>query len=157
MSGYLGALRGLGVHPVADQALGSYQGDIVALVRFCEDDIEYSTWDSDDPVGFVVIGYGSCSGCDSWQGADTAEERLDILERMVKSIKWFPNLGEAKAYVLGVPVFDDDGVDQYGGRRWDRQSDHPNPLYRDHELEWYGHETGWTEFMAAVRELKSDY
>lgn len=49
------ALKRLGYEILAWEVFGSWQGDYAAIVE------------KDDRLGFVVIGYGSCSGCDSLQ------------------------------------------------------------------------------------------
>ena len=121
---YLKALRAVGIIEVIGVDAGYYQGDYFAAViePGYYDAAEY--WE-DDKIGLLVIGYGSCSGCDAWESADTANGRLEVLGKNVDSIKWFDDLAAFKAYLAG------DGA----------------------KLEWYGHEEEWAEFVAKVNTL----
>lgn len=115
MSDYLEMIAPLGVTTLVSETLGSYQGDIVALVQ---EDVNYS----DERFGFVSIGYGSCSGCDALEAAQSAAELAGIAKQTVDSIRWFDSLDEAKAFIA---------------------SD-------DQLLQWHGHEAEWPTFQAAV-------
>lgn len=65
---------------IANEATSDYQGDSYVLVR------------DGERVGFLVWGWGSCSGCDAFEGAredDDAETALtELRERLVGSIVW---------------------------------------------------------------------
>jgi hypothetical protein len=115
--GYAEAIAGVGLKPIVDELLGDYQGDWVAIVN------DEDSWK--DNAGFLVYGYGSCSGCDEWQAAETALERVDIVRSMVERVKWFDSLTDLKEFING---------------------DHP-------ELEWYGHDEEWVGFKAKVNSL----
>lgn len=115
--GYLGLAKALGLVEKVGADLGYYQGDYVALVT---EDIGYG---SGDRWGFLVIGYGSCSGCDELDAADTVEDMLKIATDMVERIRWFSTLDGAKAYITS-----DEQV-----------------------LEWHAHESGWPAFVDSVR------
>lgn len=65
-----------------------YSGDTRVLLR--SDSGKY---------GFLVFGWGSCSGCDQLQGAETYEEIDELIETLRNSIIWFETLEEAKAYI----------------------------------------------------------
>ena len=80
--------------------LGSYQGDYVYLIQ------------DGDRWGTAIIGYGSCSGCDAYEGAAWDDEiavqdgkeptAVDSLRRDLQSnVRWFDSLDEARQYLLG--------------------------------------------------------
>ena len=94
-----------------EHTLGSYQGDMLFLLR------------SGDQFGFLVVGYGSCSGCDSLEACESQEAVDSLAERIYDGIKWFDSFDELKSYVL------DDNKD----------------------LEWYAHEEQWPEFVEKVK------
>lgn len=56
MSGYQEALQAAGAEVLAFQEFGSYQGDWIAKVTY------------GGQTGYVTGSYGSCSGCDAFQG-----------------------------------------------------------------------------------------
>lgn len=120
---YLAALKVIGLNEVTGIDAGYYQGDYFAAVT--EEKYEYC---DDERIGLLVIGYGSCSGCDAWEAADTAKDRIKVLTGQVDAVKWFDNLAAFKAYLAG------DGA----------------------KLEWYGHEEEWAAFVAKVNAL-GDY
>lgn len=68
--------------------LGSYQGDIVYLVK------------SPRRYGFLSVGYGSCSYCDALEACQSLEEVERVQKNIYNSIKWFKTLDEVKAYIL---------------------------------------------------------
>ncbi len=92
---------------------GSYQGDYAYLLE------------SVNGYGFVVVGYGSCSGCDALEACSSLEEVKELQEYLGEGIKWFPTLDEVKEYAL----------------------------HADQELQWYYHESGWEEFEDKVKTL----
>ena len=57
--GYQELLEERGLKIIAWEIFGSYQGDYGVVVK------------SEDKLGFVVIGYGSCSGCDAYEALET--------------------------------------------------------------------------------------
>ena len=91
---YQEALAGIGVRATLNTHIGDYQGDWAAVVK---DDGGYYT---SGAVGFLVYGYGSCSGCDEWEAAESAVERAEIVVRMATAIRWFDTVGELKAWLL---------------------------------------------------------
>lgn len=91
---YEAAIKGLNLEVIAETYLGSYQGDWVAVLK----DYEYYMA-GEKAYGFLVYGYGSCSGCDSWQASRNAVERLEELSNMVDNIQWFSSLQSLKEYV----------------------------------------------------------
>lgn len=58
MTTYAEILRPLGIQILAEACFGEYQGDYLLGVR-----------GPDGRVGVVVVGYGSCEGCDAPLGA----------------------------------------------------------------------------------------
>jgi hypothetical protein len=114
---YLAAVKALDAKILADEDLGYYQGDHVALIG--------NDYYADDKVGFLSIGYGSCSGCDEWEAAETIAERAEIVTRIISNIKWFEGVDAAKAYVLSP----------------------------DTELQWYAHDDSWASFVKKVEAL----
>lgn len=113
---YERAYSGL-VDIIFDQHVGSYQGDWWAIVTAEKD------WDTH--VGFISYGYGSCSGCDEWEGAGGVDEKYEILGRMLNATRWFPNPDELIAYLNGV----------------------------DPDTQWYAYEEEWPEFVAKVNAI----
>lgn len=53
-----------------------YQGDSRLLYRRGEE------------FGFLIFGWGSCSGCDALQAADTAQEVQALADGMEASVEW---------------------------------------------------------------------
>lgn len=113
-----------------------YQGSAAAVVQ---DNRYYEHVLNDwQKIGVAIIGYGSCGGCDNWQGSDhDPVERLEYLLRVVKDIKWFRNLADMQAYVAGIPL---------DGDRYSYNS--------DHDLQWYGHEKNFPKFQQLVAALE---
>ncbi len=99
---------------LAHEYLGSYQGDVVFLV------------DGAEGFGLLVIGYGSCSGCDALEACESQEQVDKIGESILEGIKWFDTLQEAKDYILNNDI---------------------------QELKWYAHDAAWASFIDKVKEL----
>ena len=59
---------------ILDNCFADYQGDAQVIVAFDDGKIAFYSWS-----------YGSCSGCDSWEGID---ERV-ILKEIEDNIMWF--------------------------------------------------------------------
>lgn len=62
---------------LATDFIGDYQGDIFYLLK------------KDNEYCLLVIGYGSCSGCDALEACDTREERIELAESIRSSMQWF--------------------------------------------------------------------
>jgi len=83
---YQEELEKRGISILAWEVFGSYQGDYAAIVH------------QGNRFGFVVIGYGSCSGCDALEGlqpwddeelTEQAQTELnELIDGVIKSIKW---------------------------------------------------------------------
>ena len=54
-----------------------YQGDSRVL------------YDNDGKIGFLLFGWGSCSGCDALQACGTIEEVQQLCDNLQNDIKWF--------------------------------------------------------------------
>ncbi len=52
-----------------------------------------------DRYGFLVIGWGSCSGCDALRACDTFAKVDELINDIEGGIKWFDTLAEAKTYI----------------------------------------------------------
>jgi hypothetical protein len=91
-----------------------YQGDTRVLLR------------SDTHYGFVVIGFGTCSGCDALQACTTFEDVDRLIDEIESDIRWFDTLAEAQTYVA---------------------------LDSLRALSFYYHSTEWTDFKQKVLAL----
>lgn len=85
---YHGLLTASGLEVVEWEVTGSYQGDYVVLVR---DNARY---------GFVVIGYGSCTGCDALEGCGGIDDVLTLCEQILQSIKWADSAEELRDHLI---------------------------------------------------------
>lgn len=61
-----------------------YQGDTRVLLRR-----------GDEEWGHVIIGWGSCSGCDALQACSSWSEVRDLREQIANSVRWFASTREA--------------------------------------------------------------
>lgn len=114
---YVEAIKAMELKVLAEADLGYYQGDWVGLVKN-----EAFSYDGQD-YGVIVVGYGSCSGCDEWQATGDPAKRAELVAKLLRDAKWFAELDEAKAYVA-------------------------DP---DRALEFYSHEDGWPAFVEAAQ------
>lgn len=89
-----------------------YQGDSRVL------------YDNDGRIGWLIFGWGSCSGCDALQACDTIDEVQKLCNELQDDIKWFDNKEEALLWVNG----------------------------RDHEAEWYWHCDESRDFLQKVKD-----
>lgn len=74
--GYEAGLKEAGYEILAWETFGDWQGDYSLVLKNGND------------FGFVVIGYGSCSGCDSMEACETEEEYKSLISSIVSSIFW---------------------------------------------------------------------
>lgn len=82
-------------------------------------------WPVSTKFGFLAVGWGSCSGCDALQGANTVEKILELAGQLESSIHW----AQDKATLL----------------KW---------LNSDHQdFEWYQEKREFEAFRAAARIL----
>lgn len=71
---------------VKDWNIGDYQGDFVYLLK------------NEDKFGFVVVGYGSCSGCDALENCSNQEQVDQLKESIINDIFW-GTAEEVKKYI----------------------------------------------------------
>jgi hypothetical protein len=84
-----------GYRIIDSSTFGMFQGDQVYLLE------------SGSQVGFVVIGYGSCSGCDALQAihmfnvepANIVEQVNSLSDDLRSNIKWFDSLDDMASIV----------------------------------------------------------
>jgi hypothetical protein len=81
-----------------------YQGDTYALVK-----------GADGRLGYVNIGWGSCSGCDALQACDTLADIDKLAQSIADGAKWFADEAEARAWFEG-----HDWQGEYGWRNEER-------------------------------------
>lgn len=95
----------LGHEMIESEVLGAYQGDIIYVLK------------DGERVGFLVVGYGSCSGCDEleavapWGSRDDWTAVVALRDRLGTEVRWFDSRDDLAAYLT---------------------SDSP-------ELQWWGH------------------
>lgn len=65
----------------------AYQGDSFLIYK------------NDNKYGFLVFGWGSCSGCDALQACTTIEEVQELMDRLYNYITWFDSFQELKDYL----------------------------------------------------------
>lgn len=83
----------------------SYQPmiDEIGNILIQVDDSDYQgdtriMYEKEGKYGFLIFGWGSCSGCDMLQGCNSIEEVQDVFDGLVHDTKWFDNLEELKKY-----------------------------------------------------------
>jgi hypothetical protein len=86
-----------GYGPSSYQPMLDSFGDILLQV----DDDDYSgdsrvLYKKGDEYGFLIFGWGSCSGCDSLQGVNSHEELQYLIDGLESSIEWFKSLEHLK-------------------------------------------------------------
>lgn len=72
------------------------------LVQVDEDNYQgdsYIMYKREKEYGFLIFGWGSCSGCDALQQCHTYEEIDELMSQLKNDIKWFDNLEQLKEYV----------------------------------------------------------
>lgn len=68
--------------------------------------IDDKDWQGDSRVfykkenkyGFLIFGWGSCSGCDALQACATTKDIQSLIDQLNNDIKWFDSLQEIKKY-----------------------------------------------------------
>ena len=74
--GYREMLEKEEVEILAWETFGDYEGDYAIVVK------------RNEMLGFLVIGYGSCSGCDALEACDTQEDYDLVMKNVRNSISW---------------------------------------------------------------------
>lgn len=113
---YEGLIQSCDVEIILIEEDDDYQGDSLCVLK-----------DRDGKYGFLIFGWGSCSGCDAFQAAQ--EEGFKALEELRNelwnSVEWFASLDD-----LRVDLND-----------------------RDAKLKWYGHTDLFKKFLGALEGL----
>lgn len=89
---------------------GDYQGDSMVLYK------------KGSKYGYLIFGWGSCSGCDALQACENMEEIQSLIDQLHNDVKWFDSLNDLKAYFIN----------------------------KDWELEYLYHSDGGKEFIEKV-------
>lgn len=61
---------------ISEWCIGDWQGDYVYLIK------------NKDKYGFVVVGYGSCTGCDALQSCNNKKDVKALKESIISNIVW---------------------------------------------------------------------
>lgn len=91
------------LYPVFDEWGDSdYTPIIEALgnvaIRVDDDDYQGDTrvlYNNDGKIGYLLFGWGSCSGCDALQGCETIDEVQELCNELESSIRWFDTAEDA--------------------------------------------------------------
>jgi hypothetical protein len=73
--------------PLVHKDTDPYQGDALVLLR------------TDTGYGFLVFGYGTCSGCDALQACDSYEDLESLIDNLIASMKTFDTLADAQLHI----------------------------------------------------------
>lgn len=82
-------VESFGYETVVGACLGSYQGDLLWLLR------------DGDRCGVLSCGYGSCSGCDRLYGCETIADLQDVFDGLYTCIEWKGTREETIQWLLG--------------------------------------------------------
>lgn len=83
-----------------DEVLESFEYEIVVQVD--DDDYQGDTrviFKDGERYGFLIFGWGSCSGCDALEACNNFEEIEQLQNELFNNIQWFDNLKDLKQYV----------------------------------------------------------
>ncbi len=72
------------------------------LVQVDQDDYQgdsYVLLQNADRYGFLVFGWGSCSGCDALQSCETFAGIDELISDLERDVKWFDSLAAAVTYI----------------------------------------------------------
>ena len=85
-------------------------------------------YDNDGKIGFLIFGWGSCSGCDALQACVTFYDVQELCDELQNDIKWFDSKEDAL--------------------KWAKE--------KDWATEWFWHEEEGKEFVQKVIEYLSN-
>lgn len=54
---------------------------------------------NESKFGLLIIGWGSCSGCDALQATNTIQELAELMQSIENDVKWFDSFEELRSYV----------------------------------------------------------
>jgi hypothetical protein len=84
---------------------GNYQPIIneIGNVLVQVDDQDYQgdsrvLYEKDGKFGYLIFGWGSCSGCDALQGCSTVSDIQELIDKLSRSVVWYDSLAELKQY-----------------------------------------------------------
>jgi hypothetical protein len=88
---YSDLIKSMDVEALLIHELGEYQGSSWCLLRrHVKNDIQY---------GFLVFGWGSCSGCDALETCGSYQELDSLRNQLFNSIRWDTAAGLAKYFI----------------------------------------------------------
>jgi hypothetical protein len=93
-----------------------YQGDTFCIIA------------REGKFGFLVFGWGSCSGCDALQACRNYDDLQELADNLESSIKWFDSLFLLKEYLC---------------------------LDDSRQYDWYGHSSVFKTFLDKALKLCS--
>lgn len=99
---------GYGYSYYADEFEGAYNYEpiveeigVVAVERW-QEDYQGDTWvlyhdpdSADSRVGYLVFGWGSCSGCDALQACYSWQDLAELIDDIIDSVRWFDDPKQA--------------------------------------------------------------
>jgi hypothetical protein len=102
---YMQLVESYGLEVIESLMLGSYQGDILMVLR-----------NDSGQFGLLVTGYGSCSGCDALEGCRGKAKELETLRSdLCDSIVWY-GCGDFVEYI----TTKDFKLEYYGQKEMDK-------------------------------------
>lgn len=66
---------------------GGYQGDIRVMLRGV-----------DNCYGYLIQGFGSCSGCDALEACENFDDVAELYRGMMRGVAWFDSLAALQEY-----------------------------------------------------------
>ena len=73
------------------------------LIRVDDDDYEGDSrilLHKDGRYGFLIFGWGSCSGCDALQDCDSYDDLDALIDQLENEIHWFDSIDAAHTYII---------------------------------------------------------
>lgn len=92
---YRKVVETFGYDVILQETLGSWQGDIVFILK------------DGNKAGFLIIGYGSCAGCDVLEGMRRMDELKSFALGTYSRIKWFDSLTDLQLWLIKSVIGDD--------------------------------------------------
>lgn len=90
-----------------------YQGDSRYLIE------------SSGQYGLLIIGWGSCSGCDALQGCSTESDLKELVNSLWNSIHWFDTIEQVLDYINSK---EREGSYYYHSEKWEEFTGEVNAL-----------------------------
>lgn len=73
------------------------------LIRVDDDDCQGDSrilLHKDGRYGFLIFGWGSCSGCDALQDCDSYDDLDALIDQLENEIHWFDSIAAAHTYII---------------------------------------------------------